>query len=179
MTVSGFTRAAPAPPTSPQESLRRERGWIEAFLEMMAAERAAAANTLTAYAQGPRRRRRPSWRRAARDLADARAPRTSRPISPTWARAASSPATAARRRAAVRQFYRFVLGEGWRADDPSRRVDAPKQGRPLPKVLTRDEVDAPDRRRGRRKDGAGRPAPRRLIELIYASGLRVSEADRR
>ena len=41
-----------------------------------------------------------------------------------------SPATAARRRSAVRQFYRFVLGEGWRADDPSRRVDAPETGPP-------------------------------------------------
>jgi len=40
-----------------------------------------------------------------------------------------SPATAARRRSSVRQFYRFVLGEGWRDDDPSRRVEAPKKGR--------------------------------------------------
>jgi integrase/recombinase XerD len=38
----------------------------------------------------------------------------------------------------LRQFYRFVLGEGWRDDDPSRRVEAPKAGRPLPKVLSRE-----------------------------------------
>ena len=42
----------------------------------------------------------------------------------------------------MRQFYRFALAEGWRADDPSRRLDAPKQGRPLPKTLTREEIDA-------------------------------------
>ena len=52
-----------------------------------------------------------------------------------------SPATQARRRSAVRQFYRFALGEGWRADDPSRRLDAPKQGRSLPRTLSGDEVE--------------------------------------
>ena len=41
----------------------------------------------------------------------------------------------------MRQFYRFVLGEGWRSDDPSRRVEAPKAGRPLPKVLSREAVE--------------------------------------
>ena len=48
---------------------------------------------------------------------------------------------AAAPRSAVRQFYRFVLGEGWRADDPSRRVEAPRQGRSLPKVLSGEEVE--------------------------------------
>ena len=79
---------------------------------MMAVERDAAPNTLSAY---------------GRDLADAEAllavagglmrgvgARTSRPSSPTWRRRGLSPATAARRRSAVRQFYRFALGEGWR-----------------------------------------------------------------
>ena len=86
---------------------------------------------------------------------------------------ASSP-TAARRRAAVRQFYRFVLGEGWRDDDPSRRVEAPKKGRPLPKVLSRDEVD---RLIAAAVAGAGGEGGRLacMVELIYASGLRISE----
>ncbi|NBU29818.1 MAG: tyrosine recombinase, partial [Caulobacteraceae bacterium] len=82
--------------------------------------------------------------------------------------------TAARRRSAIRQFYRFVLGEGWREDDPSRRVEAPRQGRPLPKVLSRSEVEglisaalAADNAQGLRLAC--------LIELTYASGLRVSE----
>ena len=80
------------------------------------------------------------------------------------------------RRAAVRQrFYSFpVLGEGWREDDPSRRVDAPKKGRPLPKVLTRGEVDALIAAAGE-KDGAAGLRLACMIELIYASGLRVSE----
>jgi integrase/recombinase XerD len=146
--------------------------WIEAFLEMMAGERASARNTLTAY---------------ARDLADAQAflkPRghdlagaAAEEIEAYFAALSDrglSPATAARRRSAVRQFYRFVLGEGWRSDDPSRRVDAPKKGRPLPKVLSRAEVDAIIAAAGAR-DGAQGLRLSCMIELAYASGLRISE----
>jgi integrase/recombinase XerD len=147
-------------------------GWAEAFLEMMAVERAAAKNTLTAY---------------AKDLTDTLGFLSTRQRD--FAKAGSedieayfsalddrglSPATAARRRASVRQFYRFVLGEGWRADDPSRRVEAPKQGRPLPKVLSRDEVDRIIAATSA-LDGAEGLRLGCMVELIYASGLRVSE----
>jgi integrase/recombinase XerD len=85
-----------------------------------------------------------------------------------------SPATASRRRASVRQFYRFVLGEGWRADDPSRRVEAPRKGRSLPKVLSRSEVDHLIAAAGA-KDGAQGRRLACMVELAYASGLRISE----
>ena len=147
-------------------------GWTEAFLEMMAVERASARNTLTAY---------------GKDLVDAAAflKASGRDLSTASAEdiesyfaamgaAGLSPATAARRRAAVRQFYRFVLGEGWRTDDPSRRVEAPKQGRPLPKVLSRDEVERLIAAAAA-KDGAQGLRLACLIEITYASGLRVSE----
>lgn len=146
--------------------------WIEAFLEMMAGERASARNTLTAY---------------GKDLADAQAFLKGRGADLSNARPEQieayfaalsdrgmSPATAARRRSAVRQFYRFVLGEGWRIDDPSRRVDAPKKGRPLPKVLSRAEVDAIIAAAGER-DGAQGLRLACMVELAYASGLRISE----
>ena len=147
-------------------------GWAEAFLEMMAVERAAAKNTLTAYSkdltdtQGFLRSRNC-------DFASASAEDIEAYFSALGDRGLS-PATAARRRASVRQFYRFVLGEGWRSDDPSRRVDAPKQGRPLPKVLSRDEVD---RIIAAATGGDGAEGLRLgcMVELIYASGLRVSE----
>ncbi len=146
--------------------------WIEAFLEMMSVERSAARNTLTAY---------------GKDLADARGFLAQRGGDMDTAAAEDieayfqalgarglAPASAARRRAAVRQFYRFALGEGWRQDDPSRRVDAPKPGRPLPKVLSRREVasiiDAAAAR-----DGAQGLRLACMIELLYASGLRISE----
>lgn len=168
MSETGFTRAGLAPP------LPRPGGtWTEAFLEMMAGERAAAANTLNAY---------------ARDLADAEAFLASRASDLAAASAEDieayfanlgarglAPATAARRRAAVRQFYRFVLGERWRDDDPSRRVDAPRRGRPLPKVLSADEVESLIEAAGEREDEAGGLRLACMIELIYASGLRVSE----
>ena len=147
-------------------------GWTDAFLEMMAVERAAARNTLTAYAKdladadGFLKTRR-------RDLADAAAEDVEAYFEDLGARGLS-PATAARRRASVRQFYRFVLGEGWRKDDPSRRVEAPRKGRPLPKVLSRPEVDALIAAAAAR-DGAQGLRLACMIELIYASGLRVSE----
>jgi integrase/recombinase XerD len=147
-------------------------GWAEAFLEMMAVERAAAKNTLTAYskdlsdAQGFLAARQ-------RDLAGASAEDIEAYFQALSDRGLS-PATAARRRASVRQFYRFVLGEGWRDDDPSRRVDAPKQGRPLPKVLSRDEVDRIIAAASAR-DGAQGLRLGCMVELIYASGPRISE----
>jgi integrase/recombinase XerD len=146
--------------------------WTSAFLEMMAVERSAARNTLTAY---------------AKDLEDASAflagkgrglDDASAEDVETYFRALGArglaPATAARRRASVRQFYRFVLGEGWRKDDPSRRVDAPRKGRPLPKVLSRAEVEALIAAASE-KDGAAGLRLACMIELLYASGLRISE----
>ncbi|MEN5114721.1 tyrosine recombinase [Brevundimonas diminuta] len=144
---------------------------IEAFLEMMAVERDASPHTLAAY---------------GRDLADAEtwlddagglmsAPQEA---LEAWfadlSRRGLSAATAARRRASVRQFYRFALGEGWRADDPSRRLDAPKQGRSLPKTLSRDEIEALLAAAGA-ADSTGGLRLIALVEMAYASGLRVSE----
>ena len=144
---------------------------IEAFLEMMAVERDASPHTLAAY---------------GRDLADAEtwlgdagglmsAPQEA---LEAWfadlSRRGLSAATAARRRASVRQFYRFALGEGWRADDPSRRLDAPKQGRSLPKTLGRDEIEALLAAAGAADSTAGLRLIA-LVEMAYASGLRVSE----
>ncbi len=146
--------------------------WAEAFLEMMAVERAAARNTLTAYgrdledASGFLAGR-------GRDLASASAEDVEAYFAGLGAKGLA-PSTAARRRAAVRQFYRFVLGEGWRSDDPSRRVDAPKKGRPLPKVLSREEVSRLIAAAAAR-DGSQGLRLECMIELIYASGLRVSE----
>jgi integrase/recombinase XerD len=147
-------------------------GWAEAFLEMMSVERAAAKNTLMAYskdltdAQGFLSAR-------GRDLAAASAEDIEAYFAALGDRGLS-PATAARRRAAVRQFYRFVMGEGWRQDDPSRRVDAPKKGRPLPKVLSREEVDRIIAAASAR-DGAQGLRLGCMVELLYASGLRISE----
>ena len=147
-------------PASPQ---------IEAFLEMMAVERDASPHTLSAYARDLN---------DAEDAASGGLMAADETAIEGWfadlSRRGLSPATQARRRSAVRQFYRFALAEGWRADDPSRRLDAPKQGRPLPKTLSRDEIERLIAAASAREGAAGV----RLIclmELAYASGLRVSE----
>lgn len=144
---------------------------IEAFLEMMAVERDASPHTLSAY---------------NRDLSDAETAlsdagglmKADAEAVEGWfadlSRRGLSAATAARRRSAARQFYRFALAEGWRTDDPSRRLDAPKQGRSLPKVLSRDEIDRLLAASAARDAAAGLRLVA-LVEMAYASGLRVSE----
>jgi len=148
------------------------QAWTEAFLEMMAVERASARNTLTAYGKDLIDAS-AYLKGKGRDLSTASAEDIEAYFSNLGA-AGLSPATAARRRAAVRQFYRFVLGEGWRDDDPSRRVEAPRQGRPLPKVLSRDEVERLIAAAAAKDGGQGLRLAA-LIELTYASGMRVSE----
>jgi integrase/recombinase XerD len=147
-------------------------GWVEAFLEMMAVERAAARNTLSAYAKDLADAS-AFLAGLGRDLTDAGLEDIEAYFLSLGARGLS-PATAARRRAAVRGLYRFALGEGWRADDPSRRIDAPKKGRPLPHVLTRDEIDRLIAAAAA-KDGVAGLRLACMVELLYASGLRISE----
>ena len=152
-------------------SLGKSAGWIDAFLEMMAVERAAARNTLTAYTKDLADAR--LFLAARGDLDGAAAEDIEAYFADLGARGLS-PATAARRRSALRQFYRFVLGEGWRADDPSRRVEAPKAGRPLPKVLSREAVERLIAAAAVKDGGQGLRLAC-MIELLYASGLRISE----
>jgi integrase/recombinase XerD len=85
-----------------------------------------------------------------------------------------SPRTLARRRSAMRQFYRFLLVEGMRPDDPTAGLDAPRLGRPLPKILSESEVarliEVAETWHG--EEGI---RLRCIVELLYAAGLRISE----
>jgi integrase/recombinase XerD len=158
-----------------------DRAEIELFLDMIAAERGGAKNSLAAY---------------ARDLADlsaylARAKRLLREASNTELRSylaslasrGLAPASVARRLSALRQFYRFLYAEGRRSDDPSATIEGPKRVRPLPKVLTIEQVDlllvqahAAVNKPGLSAVAAARAARLAcLLELLYATGLRVSE----
>lgn len=153
---------------------------IEAFLEAMSAERGAARNTLEAY------------RRDLADYAgflagpgaDEAVPPAKQPIEATDAdvlnysaelgRRSLSPATQARRLSALKQFHRFALTEGWREDDPTAKLDPPKRGRPLPKVLDVEQVSKLLQAAAGKQD-AGGVRTTCLLEMLYAAGLRVSE----
>jgi integrase/recombinase XerD len=149
------------------------------FLDMLAAERGASANTLDAY-----RRDLADFSgelaRAGYDVASADSDALRRYLARLDQRGLAA-ASVARRLSAIRQLYRFLYSEGHRGDDPAAAIEGPKRGRSLPKVLSVKQVDellatahagaqkerAPERLR------AARLAC--LLEVLYATGLRVSE----
>jgi integrase/recombinase XerD len=144
---------------------------IEAFLEMLVAERGRARLTIEAYRRdlvdftGFLARR-----GGAATTADSDAIRDY--LSDLAARV--TPATSARRLSALRGFHRFLFAEGVRSDDPTAAIDSPRTTRPLPKLLSEDEVDAL-LEAARATDGPKGLRLAALVELIYATGLRVSE----
>jgi len=114
-------------------------GRIALFLDMMAAERGASPNTLEAY----RRDLEDFSARLAAEDADLETARTEdlEAVLSALARDGLSASTAARRLSAARRFYRFLLKEGLRADDPATGLSGPKRARPLPKTLSEADVD--------------------------------------
>jgi integrase/recombinase XerD len=150
------------------------------FLDMLAAERGAAANTLAAY-----RRDLDDYcaylATARRDVATA-ASDDIRAYLGVLARRGFSTASVARRLSAIRQLHRFLQAEEHRGDDPAAIIEGPRRGRPLPKVLTIAEVDrllaaAQEALAAAQSTGERLRAARLacLLETLYATGLRVSE----
>ena len=167
------------------------QGPLALFLDMQAVERGAGKNTLDAY---------------RRDLEDLSAFLSPRPLAQADTAALRAyladlsdrgfkATTVARRLSALRQFYRFLYAEGHRGDDPAAVLEGPKRGRPLPKVLSVDEVTRlietahrlaadiappPEGAAAAEMKAARAERLRRLrlaamVELLYASGLRASE----
>jgi len=151
---------------------------VESFLEMMSAERGAATNTLQSY---------------ERDLEDARTFLNERGVRLAeavaedlraylghLARQGFAASSQARRLSALRQFFKFLYSEGLRGDDPTGILDAPKKGRALPKTLSVDDVTRLiARAETEANEPGGNPLLKRrmhlLVELLYATGMRVSE----
>ena len=147
---------------------------------MLMAERGAAAHTIDAY---------------TRDLSEflaflavrGKAAETAtadhlRAFLAALAKKGLAPTSRARKLSAIRQFFRFLLAEGLRGDDPSSAIDSPKLGRPLPKILSLEDVEALLKTAAeaseQAEDGAARRRALRLnalLETLYATGLRVSE----
>lgn len=149
-------------------------GWISAFLDAIAAENAAARNTLLAY--GRDLRDASAWlARHGRDFATARQGDIEAYLIACEAAGLSAP-TRARRLSALRQLFRFAREEGWRSDDPALRIAGPGRARRLPHSLTEAEALALIEAAGRSGRGAAeRLRNRCLLELLYATGMRVSE----
>lgn len=143
---------------------------VDRFLDMLAAEAGASPNTLAAY--------RSDLAKAEQDIGGdlGRADRDALgKLGAKWSGLAAS--TVARRASALRRFYRFLVDDGLRTDDPSEALPKPKLQRPLPKVLSEADIEAIFERAGD-KAASGEPLARRnlaLLELLYGSGLRASE----
>ncbi len=144
---------------------------VERFLDALWLERGLSENTLTAYRsdlQGLA-----TWLASEKvELLTAARHDLLRYLQQR-AEQGASPRSSARLLSSIRRFYRYLLRERQISEDPSARIDAPKLGRALPKSLTEDEVErllaAPDTSKsmGLRD--------RAMLEVLYASGLRVSE----
>jgi integrase/recombinase XerD len=154
---------------------------VDLFLDMLAAERGAGENTLSAY---------------ARDLADfsdfLRSKRQSlstassdhiRAYMAALDERGFAASSVARKLSAIRQLFRFLYAEGKRHDDPAAILQGPKRGRALPKILSIEQVDRLFEIARNAMQEETCPSPQRLravrlhclLELIYATGLRVSE----
>lgn len=151
------------------------------FLDMIAAERGASANTLSAY---------------GRDLEDYEAFLGTQGVDAAGAQTSDiraylaelsarglASASVARKLSAVRQFHRFLYVESHRGDDPAAVLEGPRRTRPLPKVLSLEDVtrliETAHARAGEAVPSVGESARRArvacFVELLYATGLRVSE----
>lgn len=141
-------------------------------MEMLTAERGASRNTEAAYGNDLRNLETFLARRKQKPLtADADALRA---YLKSLDYVGMTPRTVARRLSVIRQLFRFLLAERLRDDDPASALDSPRLGRPLPKVLSRDEVDRLiEAARSQGGVDGGRMAT--LLEILYGTGLRVSE----
>ncbi|MPZ55462.1 MAG: tyrosine recombinase [Rhizobiales bacterium] len=165
----------------PRPARRSDAALIALFLDMLAAERGAAANTIVAY-----RRDLDDYSAALHEARTSVAAASTAHLRAYLVRLDAQglkATTSARRLSAVRQLHRFLYAEGLRGDDPAAVLTGPKRGRSLPKVLSVAEVDRLLQAAQRETDDPAAPAPQRLraarlaclLEVVYATGLRVSE----
>ena len=164
---------------SGNNSSNADQRLAERFLEMMAAERGAAHNTLAAYgrdldAYG-------EFLRGAGASLKQSEPEHIRAYLAELETSGMARTTAARKLSTIRQFHRFLHGDGLSPDNPATAIESPRAARPLPKMISETDVvrliEAARTRRKAAKGKAGFKAQRLecLLELLYATGLRVSE----
>ena len=154
---------------------------IELFLDMLAAERGAGENTLAAYRNDLEDLS--SYLRAQGKAIAAADTDDLRGFLKSLDERGFKASSLARRLSATRQLYRFLYAEGKRGDDPAAVLEGPKRARTLPKVLSIKEVDGLLAQARANAENAEQPLAQRLrsarllclLEVVYATGLRVSE----
>ncbi|MBT4880522.1 MAG: site-specific tyrosine recombinase XerD [Alphaproteobacteria bacterium] len=146
---------------------------LENFLEMMAAERGVSANTIEAYRRDLEKLEMYISQNHETSLRQA-TPQQLKDYFTFQSQEGMTAKSSARHLSSFRQYFKFLLVENKRADDPTTYLDAPKQGRRLPKVLDEKEVIALLEAISRDKEEDQRRLVA-LMEILYASGLRVSE----
>ena len=158
-----------------------DQNLIELFLDMLAAERGGGANTLAAY--GRDLEDFATYLAAKRRAVATAATDDVRGYLAALGKRGFAATSVARRLSAIRQLYRFLSAEGHRRDDPAAILEGPKRGRTVPKILSIAQVDALLAAARRAGEAAALSALERLraarmtclIEVLYATGLRVSE----
>jgi integrase/recombinase XerD len=154
---------------------------VELFLDMQAAERGAGENTLAAY-RGDLSDLTAHLRAAGKSVAKADTDDL-RDFLKSLDERGFAATTLARRLSATRQLYRFLYAEGKRSDDPAAVLEGPKRAQTLPKILSIAEVDTLLTQVRVNAENTDQPKPARLraarllclLEVVYATGLRVSE----
>ncbi len=171
--------ARPGRPKMPKPDLHAT---VEAFLDMLTAERGAAMNTRQAYwrdladvTQYLRKEKKSDLNKATTEELKAYIEYLTHKIHTKGENKSQiAVRTVARRLSAMRQYYRYLVSEDARPDDPTTTIESPKQGRTLPKTLSEAEVAQLIKTAG---EGGGADSVRLvcLLEMLYATGLRVSE----
>ncbi len=145
---------------------------IDIFIEMMAAERGAAINTLAAYSRDLKQFE-VFMLRQNRNIESTDAENIKKYLAQLKSKD-RAPTTHARKLSVLKQFFQFLYMERQRLDDPSAGIEGPRTGRPLPKYLSESEVELLlDTARG--QSGAYGVRMMALMEILYATGIRVSE----
>jgi integrase/recombinase XerD len=149
---------------------RKSAHSIEAFLDMMSAERGASRNTLDAY-----KRDLLAFEESAGDLKNATREDIKRYLA-KLSRSGAAATSQGRRLSSLRQYFAFLYSEGVRSDDPTLAVEAPRRGRSLPKTLSPENVEALiTAARAKAEQSAEGKRLLCLVEVFYAAGLRVTE----
>ncbi len=144
---------------------------VDAYIDKLAAE-GAAINTIDSYRRDLRHFS--DFARARRRAPEDASQAMLRQYMKSLSEAGMAPGTSARRLSTLRQFFRFLFGERIRADDPTAALDSPRQGKRIPKFLSETEVEELLAAAGKWKGPEGLRLVA-LLEVLYATGLRVSE----